>query len=300
MPPSTKSRLTSAITSRSVPGSQGDPQSIGAEAHRCRPLRAVEERHRPARASSSRSGVRTPIQPDSSEIGPCRITLPRSTMATASQVRSTSSSRCEDRTTVRPSATSDRIISRISSMPAGSSPFIGSSRMSSCGSPSRQAATPSRWRMPMEYLDTLSSARSVIPTRSSDGSDARAGGRLSGGGQDLEVLSPGQMAMEPGFVDDGPHAGQCADPGVPAPSTQAGTWSRHRHGSVPAGRGSGSSCRHRWVRGSRRQHPRGTSSSTPSTATLSLNRLVKPWVSTAHWVSVSGGRAAISAVAVLI
>ena len=61
------------------------------------------------------------------------MTLPRSTMATASQVRSTSSSRCEDSTTVRPSATSDRIMSRISCMPAGSRPFIGSSRISSCG-----------------------------------------------------------------------------------------------------------------------------------------------------------------------
>lgn len=36
------------------------------------------------------------------------------------------------------------------------------------GSPRRQAATPSRWRMPIEYLDTLSSARWAIPTRSSE------------------------------------------------------------------------------------------------------------------------------------
>ena len=67
---------------------------------------------------------------------------PWSTIATASQVRSTSSRRCEDNTTVRPSATKDRIMSRMSCMPAGSRPFIGSSRIKSCGSPSRHAATP--------------------------------------------------------------------------------------------------------------------------------------------------------------
>ena len=58
--------------------------------------------------------------------------------------------------TVRPSSTNERIMSRMSCMPAGSSPFIGSSRISSDGSPSRQAATPSRWRMPIEYDATLS------------------------------------------------------------------------------------------------------------------------------------------------
>ncbi len=91
-------------------------------------------------------------------------------MATASQVRSTSSRRCDDSTTVRPSATRDRIMSRISSIPPGSRPFIGSSRISSWGSPRRQAATPRRWRMPMEYFDTLSFARCRMPTRSSAGS----------------------------------------------------------------------------------------------------------------------------------
>ena len=35
--------------------------------------------------------------------------------------------------------------------------------------------------------------------------DTGAGGRLAGGSQDLEVLPPGEVAMEPGLVDDGPH-----------------------------------------------------------------------------------------------
>ena len=97
------------------------------------------------------------------------MTRPRSTIATASQVRSTSSSRCDDSITVRPSSARLTIIARISCIPAGSSPFIGSSRISSSGSPSRHEATPRRWRMPIEYLATLSSARSVRPTRSNDG-----------------------------------------------------------------------------------------------------------------------------------
>ena len=75
---------------------------------------------------------------------------PMSTIAARSQVFSTSSSRCEESSTVRPSATSSRIRSRNSRMPAGSSPFIGSSRISSSGSASRQRATPRRWRMPSE------------------------------------------------------------------------------------------------------------------------------------------------------
>ena len=167
-----------------------------------------------ARSAPARSGVAQSIWSSKAEpasrsaIGPCRMTLPRSTMATASQVRSTSSSRWDDRTTVRPSATRDWIISRISSMPAGSSPFIGSSRMSSCGSPRRQAATPRRWRMPIEYLDTLSSARCGDAHPLERGIDAGAGRRLPGGCQDLEVLPTGEMAVEPGLVDDGTDPGQ--------------------------------------------------------------------------------------------
>ena len=135
----------------------------------CAPKAVPPSRLR-ARSGSEHSTCTSKEDPASSwAIGPWRITVPRSTMATASQVRSTSSRRCDDSTTVRPSDTSDVIMSRMSSMPAGSRPFMGSSRMSSWGSPSRQAATPSRWRMPMEYFDTLSSARCRMPTRSRAG-----------------------------------------------------------------------------------------------------------------------------------
>jgi len=81
--------------------------------------------------------------------------------------------------------------------------------MRSWGSPIRQAATPRRWRIPIEYFDTRSSARRRRPTRSrADPLEGRpdtvARRGFACGGEDLEVLSPGQMAVEPGLVDDGP------------------------------------------------------------------------------------------------
>ena len=38
--------------------------------------------------------------------------------------------------------------------------------------------------------------------------DALACCGLACGGEDLQVLAPGQMAVEPGLVDDGPDPGQ--------------------------------------------------------------------------------------------
>ncbi len=136
------------------------------------------------------------------------MTLPRSTMATASQVRSTSSSRCDDSTTVRPSATRDRIMSRMSSMPAGSRPFIGSSRISSCGVAEEAGG----------HAQTLAHAHGVLghlvvgPMEDADALerrlDAALGRRLTRRGEDLQVLAAGQVAVEAGLVDDRPDAGQ--------------------------------------------------------------------------------------------
>lgn len=63
---------------------------------------------------------------------------------------SNSASTCEETNTVRPPSASSPISSRISRMPAGSSPFVGSSRMSKAGSPSNAAAIPSRCFIPWE------------------------------------------------------------------------------------------------------------------------------------------------------
>ena len=111
-------------------------------------------------------------------------------------------------TTVRPSATRDRIMSRMSSIPAGSRPFMGSSRMSSWGSPRRQAATP----------EALAHAHGVLrhlvvgPMQDADALerrlDAALGRRLTRRGEDLQVLATGQVAVEAGLVHDGPDPGQ--------------------------------------------------------------------------------------------
>ena len=64
---------------------------------------------------------------------------------------STSESRWLETKTARPcSPASRRTSSRISRMPAGSRPFVGSSRMSTAGSERRACAMPTRWRMPSE------------------------------------------------------------------------------------------------------------------------------------------------------
>ena len=165
------------------------------------------------------------------------MTLPRSTMATASQVRSTSSRRCEDSTTVRPSATRERIMSRMSCMPAGSSPFIGSSRISSCGSPMQAGGHPEALahahrvlRHPVvgavEHADPLERRPDPVPGR-----------RLAGRGQDLEVLPAGQVAVEPGLVDDGPDPGQRRVAMLRGRGSRAATSCRHRRGSVRAAPG---------------------------------------------------------------
>src|SRR5579872_2667696 len=169
MPFVMRRRATSAITSRPAPGGSVMASPEGPEPT-CTPRVLAASTVRALSSSEHSTWRTTEALESSSEMGPCLTTLPRSTMATASQVRSTSSSRCEERTTVRPSATSAESMDLMSCMPAGSRPFMGSSRMSSSGSPSRQAATPRRWRIPIEYLATLSDARWVMPTRSSEAS----------------------------------------------------------------------------------------------------------------------------------
>ena len=55
-------------------------------------------------------------------------------------------------------------ISRSSLIPAGSRPFVGSSRIKSFGLCSIAWATPKRWRIPREYLPTLSLILFFNPT----------------------------------------------------------------------------------------------------------------------------------------
>ena len=60
-------------------------------------------------------------------------------------------------------------------MPAGSSPLVGSSRMSSLGLRMSATAIPRRWAMPCEYVFVRWSAAPVIPVAASALSMASAG-----------------------------------------------------------------------------------------------------------------------------
>ena len=135
-----------------------------------------------ASSSWSEEGVRTrTAAPDeramNSAIVQSAMSLPLPITIRWSAVFSISDIRWLDTKTVRPSAASAFIRFLIHKMPSGSSPFTGSSNMSTCGSPSMVAAMPSRWLMPSEKpLDRLR-ATSDSPTRSST-SPTREVGRL--------------------------------------------------------------------------------------------------------------------------
>ena len=162
---------------------------------------------------------------------------------------------------MRPSATSSRIRWRISRMPAGSSPFIGSSRISSSGSASRQRATPRRWRMPERVrLDAVVAAggeadarqRAVDPPVRASPPRAAAWTR--------RFSRPREVRVKARLLDDR------ADPrerrGAVAGQVVAEQAHRARRSARPgrAAAGSASSCRRRWRRGSRRRRraaPRG-------------------------------------------
>ena len=77
--------------------------------------------------------------------------------------------------TVRPSAASCFIRLRTQRMPSGSRPLTGSSKSSTCGSPSSAAAMPRRCPMPSEKPLERFAATSCSPTTPSTSSTRRAG-----------------------------------------------------------------------------------------------------------------------------
>ena len=136
-----------------------------------------------SRSTGSASSVTrrlTTGAPISRSGGPIATTRPRSRMATRPQLRSTSPSRWLLSTTVLPRSAASRTIARTSSRPSGSSAEVGSSRMTSSGSPSSATARPRRCCMPFEKSPT----RSVtLIDQADDAQDALDLARLPGRGQ---------------------------------------------------------------------------------------------------------------------
>ena len=102
--------------------------------------------------SMSRSGAEVLM---SSSRVPWKSILPRDRMPRTPAVRSISSSRWEETMMVMPSAARLRRRARVSSMPAGSRPLAGSSRMSREGRRTSAMAMPRRCFIPREYSRTL-------------------------------------------------------------------------------------------------------------------------------------------------
>ena len=148
-------------------------------------------------------------------------------------------------------------------MPCGSSPLVGSSRISSCGRRIRAAARPSRCRMPSEYVlvgrrspgssPTCSSTlvdpvpagrRRRIAVRPGRVQQAEVGARRTGAGTS-RALRPGRRSgaapyAGPAGIGSPEHLGLARASAAPARAASARS----------------SSCRSRWRRGSRRRRPR--------------------------------------------
>ena len=90
-----------------------------------------------------------------------------------SAVRAISLIRCDDTSTVRPSAARERSRVRIHKIPSGSSPLMGSSRIKMAGSPRRAEAIPRRCPIPSENPPARLEATAVEPTMSSTASTRR-------------------------------------------------------------------------------------------------------------------------------
>ena len=109
------------------------------------------ERRGSARAPRRRRrGPACPTASSRSALLPSATITPRPMTTRWSATTSISCSRCDDSRTVPPRSAKPLSSPRIQWMPAGSRPLAGSSRISTCGSPRRACAMPSRCRMPSE------------------------------------------------------------------------------------------------------------------------------------------------------
>ena len=154
MPASTSALLTSAAL------------PVSTATSRCAVDVATSANRRSRRAASASGSARTRsrARPRRSSTVPSAISRPARITPTRSLTCSISPIRWLESSTVRPPCASALMNARISAMPAGSSPLVGSSRISSSGSLSSAAATPSRCFIPIEYAAVRSPARAVRST----------------------------------------------------------------------------------------------------------------------------------------
>ena len=131
-------------------------------------------------------------------MGRSAMRCPRPMTTTWSAVSAISLMRWLDTNTARPSAASPRSSVRTHRMPSGSSPFTGSSKSSTPGSPSMAAAMPRRWVIPSENFPARLRATAVSPTRSSTSSTRRGGRALvwASANRWLRALRPGCTALD--------------------------------------------------------------------------------------------------------
>ena len=206
---------------------------------------------RPAAANSTET--RRCVLPSRSAIRSTAISLPSRMIPTLSQTRSTSSSSCEERKTAQPRSRSSRTSARNSSCISGSRPLVGSSKISSSGRWKRARISPIFWRFPRESS----------PSGRSRSARKRVGELLGAAGPSIAAQAREQRdrLVPAGRSAVAEVAGQVAEPGadrdavaLDVEAEEAGAAPRSG-GAGRAGCGSSSSCRPRWVPGSRRPRP---------------------------------------------
>ena len=175
----------------------------------------------------ARSGVRgvaratRPVGRSRASSRSCRTSRPRSRTPTRVHSCSISASRWLDRKMVVPPGLSASSSSRISWMPCGSRPLVGSSRMSSRGRRISAAARPSRWRMPERVRPGRPPVGRVEP-------DLRPAPRRPGGaGSRLRRSRPGSRPAGSGW------------PGRTGAGTRPGPRRGRRPGAAPSRRAAG-------------------------------------------------------------
>ena len=154
---------------------------------------------------------------------PCAATRPSRSTTTASQVRSTSSSTCEENSTRMPrSRESRRTSSSISSRPCGSRPFVGSSSTTSSGECTSAWASLTRWRMPVENVPIRREALLLEPdleqhlARPQHRDPARQAAQLAQVHHEVARGHPAGQALVLGHVADAPPQLEAARDGVDA------------------------------------------------------------------------------------